>query len=360
MTSTTDEDRAIDRLLRGDTPAELADLGPAVAALRGLAIAAEPAHAARVGAALASVAAGSRTPLSREPAAASSPWRSRVASMSALALLIGGTAAGAAAADPAAPGDPLYSIDRAFERIGLRDGGNRERVAEALRLDGKGDYGDAIEHVAEAADIDTDSSEALLETARALRAESAEASDEVRRSVTDLLEWMETADFADPGFGAHVTARVRSIPTPAAPPQEPVIDARDADGQPDAGEAAGKAAAADGQPDAGEAAGKAAAADAPPAAADGTGAETSDGGSWSGGWRGAAEPASWSGERWSDGEQTTRDWSGRTTAGAQDSWQMESAGEGACGADSGTEDVGASPMPDKQSGSEQAFSPKRP
>ncbi|WP_062304000.1 hypothetical protein [Demequina subtropica] len=346
MTSTTDEDRAIDRLLRGDAPAELADLGPAVATLRALVIAPEPAHAARVGAALAHVAAGSRTPLSREPAVASSPWSSRIASMSALALLIGGTAAGAAAADPAAPGDPLYSIDRAFERLGLRDGGAHERVAEALRLDSKGDYGDAIEHVAEAADIDTESSEALLDAARALRAETAEASDEVRRSVTDMLEWMETADFAAPDFGTHVAERVRSIPTTDVPPREPVIDARDAGAEKDAGGTARMGAAPQDSS----------------AASAGEGAVVSDGGSWSwsGDRGGDAAPASWSGDRWSDGGQATQDWSGRSASGSQDSWQMDSAGDGACGVSAGTEDVGASPMPDKQSGSEQAFSPKRP
>lgn len=54
----------------------------------------------------------------------------RVGTAAAAGTLVVAIAGVAAAADGSAPGDPLYSLDRAVEWLGLDDGGVAERIAE--------------------------------------------------------------------------------------------------------------------------------------------------------------------------------------------------------------------------------------
>lgn len=63
-------------------------------------------------------------------------------------LLIGATGI-AAAANGAIPGDPLYGLDRAFEAIGLGNGGAEERIDEADELLIKGDESGALAFLGE-------------------------------------------------------------------------------------------------------------------------------------------------------------------------------------------------------------------
>ncbi|SEJ00650.1 hypothetical protein [Demequina mangrovi] len=341
MTSCSDEDRDVDRLLRGETPAALADAAPAIARLRALVSDPIPADATRAGAALAAVAAGSRTPLSREPAAASSRWRSRMASASALALLVGGVAAGAAAADPAAPGDPLYELDLAFERIGLRAGGPTERVQEALRLERRGECAAAITHVATVAEVDTEASEALLAAAQDLRDDAAEASDEVHDDVAELLDWLASTDFSAPEFDAEVAARARVI-------HDATADAAPSGG---AGEASGDEDVKGSEPDPVRA----------PAEDGGTAGIDDDAAAGDGGRTGSwgRDSEGWTEDDARDGDARWRD---DGDGWRDDGWSSQQDEDPTAG-DSGGWDrggVGASPMPDYQSGSDQAFSPNRP
>ncbi|WP_062388556.1 hypothetical protein [Demequina iriomotensis] len=338
MRGSTGEDRDIDRLLRGDAPAALADAVPAIEALRRLAPGAAQADAARIGIALATVAADSRIPLSRESAATGGRWRSRTASAGALALLIGGVAAGAAAADPAAPGDPLYEIDLAFERLGICRGGPAERLAESLRLDGRGDLGSAVEHAAGVAEVDADASEELLAAARRLRADASETSEEVRASVKDLLDWMAEADFSAPDFSVEdfdsgVIERARRIPAPK-------VDAPAADDDVAPAPVAEEPRTWSRAEDRAEPPDPVA-----PPQADGVAPEDA-----------AEAPAAWKpdGEAWRQGADG---WDGGWSGGDAQDWDGRWEGSRTSRTSGG---VGASPMPDHQSGSDQAFSPNQP
>ncbi len=76
-------------------------------------------------------------------------WRRRLATVTAAAaVLAGGNVGLALAADPAAPGDLLYGVDRAYERVAevLGIGGDtaRERLDEASTLAARGDVSRAL------------------------------------------------------------------------------------------------------------------------------------------------------------------------------------------------------------------------
>lgn len=213
MTSNDFTPRDQERLLRGDATGPLADAAPAIAALRALNVAPNDAETARAAAALASVAADSSVPLTGPAAATPSPWRMRAAIAGGLALLGLGVVGGAAAADDAAPGDALYGVDRALEDLGIGDGGVDERVDEAIVLDEAGDSEGALEHVVEAVEEDSASSEALLGVAERLRTNGSEASAEVHERVAAMLEWMATTDATGRDFGQGVSERARGLVT---------------------------------------------------------------------------------------------------------------------------------------------------
>lgn len=65
----------------------------------------------------------------------------------ALAAVAGGAGA---VANQAAPGDPLYGIDQAFERVHLFDGGTVERLQEAQRMVAEDHVAAALEHAGDA------------------------------------------------------------------------------------------------------------------------------------------------------------------------------------------------------------------
>jgi len=65
------------------------------------------------------------------------------------ALAAVGTGA-AVTSDGAVPGDALYGLDRAFERVGINHGGAAERIEEAMVLVEAGDHNRAIATVEEA------------------------------------------------------------------------------------------------------------------------------------------------------------------------------------------------------------------
>ena len=85
----------------------------------------------------------------------------RVAMAALSVVMVVGMTGVAAAADSAAPGDPLYGLDRAMERIGIGAGNAGERLEEADHLLTEGRILQALEHATEAVDGDAAASAAL-------------------------------------------------------------------------------------------------------------------------------------------------------------------------------------------------------
>lgn len=89
------------------------------------------------------VALGSRPRLARR-------LRNRIATVAAsITLAFGGLGGVAYAANGAAPGDFLYGVDRALERVGIGDGGSTERLGEVTVLIERGDTVRALQHTTE-------------------------------------------------------------------------------------------------------------------------------------------------------------------------------------------------------------------
>ncbi len=75
--------------------------------------------------------------------------RTRAAFAAALVVFAVGSVGGVSyAANGASPGDFLYGLDRALERVGIGNGGASERIAEAISLVSSGDPAHGLEHAA--------------------------------------------------------------------------------------------------------------------------------------------------------------------------------------------------------------------
>ncbi|MCH7844264.1 MAG: hypothetical protein IH850_00330 [Acidobacteria bacterium] len=99
--------------------------------------------------------------------------RHRLATVAAATTLVLGSGAGVAiAADGAAPGDALYGLDKALERVAIGDGGAAERLQEAADLVRAGQLARGLEHAAEvvAASHDGESGGVSVAASGALRA----------------------------------------------------------------------------------------------------------------------------------------------------------------------------------------------
>ncbi len=132
----------------------------------------------------------------------------RLAPAAVAAILILTAMTGVAvASDSSVPGDALYGIDRALERIGIGDGGDAERIEEASVLTDNGDSAEALELLAETFDLESsEASDALLRASQRIRENEA-----ANGEVADLLEWMSTADFRDREFGEDVADQARDL-----------------------------------------------------------------------------------------------------------------------------------------------------
>jgi hypothetical protein len=149
----------------------------------------------------------------------------RLAVVAVAMFVLVGMSGLAVAADAAAPGDALYGIDRALERIGINDGAAEERIAEAGALASRGQVTEAIDHAASAvedpANDDTATSGSQAATALREAAVSVESSgsgpapEEVRVSVSAMLSEMAKLigdpDLDGAEFGRRVSEMARSI-----------------------------------------------------------------------------------------------------------------------------------------------------
>jgi hypothetical protein len=165
-------------------------------------------HAAQMGAWLA--AATPPVDAGAAPPRRAARWRRRFAAIGATAGLAVVAVGGSAVANTAAPGDALYGIDRALERVGLLDGGVGERLTEAAHLAAKGENERALVHAAEAYETDAEPelASALLIAADAVR--KGDGAGDGNESVAGMLEWMATADRGE-GFGQQVSAWARGL-----------------------------------------------------------------------------------------------------------------------------------------------------
>jgi hypothetical protein len=154
----------------------------------------------------------------------------------------------AAAADSAAPGDPLYGLDRALERIGIGAGSAAERLEEADQLLTEGQTLQALEHAIEAVDDDAAASAALDIAIDRVETAANEKSAAVQEKVRALLTYMSENIGKDNGvdgrdFGQGIADIARGIepasengaPTPVDDPPPGKQNRPDDGEQPDSG-----------------------------------------------------------------------------------------------------------------------------
>lgn len=227
-------DAEMERLLTGQPPEnpELALLGNVLAAVHVIEPTAPSDERVAEFASRAAALTREHTP---ETKSASNPVRrrrslatlqERLAVVAVAMFVLVGMSGLAVAADAAAPGDALYGIDRALERIGINDGAAGERIAEAGALASRGQVTEAIGHAASAIEDptnDDDAATSVSQAATALReaAVSVEsgsnetASEEVRVSVSAMLsemaELMGDPELDGAEFGRRVSEMARSI-----------------------------------------------------------------------------------------------------------------------------------------------------
>ena len=169
----------------------------------------------------------------------------RMAAAAAMLTMLFGTAGIAVAADGSAPGDLLYGLDRALERVGILDGGGTERIREAQKLVERNRVAEGLEHAAgvvarlasepagghpegnEPAAI-TGAAEALMSAADQVRTGGSEPSLEAREAATSLLEYLAEAKREGAVNGATVSEMARAVAgppveAPAGPPPDTPI-----------------------------------------------------------------------------------------------------------------------------------------
>ena len=151
-------------------------------------------------------------------------WRPQFGVAAATVLLLISVTGVAAAADGAAPGDALYGIDRALEKIGIGAGHADERLEEARTLLSNGKATETVRHATEVLDAKGQSEGADLEDARTaledaasnLEDDDAPGNVAVQEDVSELLRYLQENLGNDLGadgreFGQGVADRARDI-----------------------------------------------------------------------------------------------------------------------------------------------------
>lgn len=128
------------------------------------------------------------------------------------------------AADNAVPGDALFFLDQALEKVGLGDGGAAERIEEARSLvevdlpGAVGTAGVAVETLG-----DEEAATALLEAAERIRNIETEQSEPTREAVASLLDLISEQLTGDGVVGEDIAEAARAIGDSVALPA-PVPD----------------------------------------------------------------------------------------------------------------------------------------
>ena len=131
----------------------------------------------------------------------------RLAPAAVAAIFLFATTGVAVASDSSVPGDALYGIDRALERIGIGDGGNVERIEEASVLTEQGDAVEALELLAETFDLESSqAADALLRASQRIRENAA-----AKTEVADMLDWMANTDLRSREFGQNVAEQAQGL-----------------------------------------------------------------------------------------------------------------------------------------------------
>jgi hypothetical protein len=230
MRATMAIDQDIEKLLSGGVPAEpeIAALEGFIGTLRSLRPEQQPdGHVSQLVAQAASLArkaeTASVTQLEARPRRRHSIRLAPVAAALSGVLVMGMTSV-AMAADGAAPGDFLYGVDRALEKMGVGDGGIHERITEAGVLMVHGAPVDALVHLDESlVDDDDQVTEEVTERVQihldlAGNMVNPTAAD-VQATVASILEFIEAhkgqgvgADGRDFGQGVSENAKGNGQP----------------------------------------------------------------------------------------------------------------------------------------------------
>ena len=232
-------DQDVERIISGQAPdnSALTMLPPTLRALHGVApvslseegvqrLAAEAADLAR-----STRPQGTFTPVesSAGPRALAAALRRKFAVVAVAVFVLTGLTGVAIAANGAAPGDALYGLDRALEKVGINNGASQERIDEARALAAAGMVPEAMRHVMGVVnDGDGDevlgsqggessnAAEALLKAAEEVQtgnddAESQAVRDAVAAMLTQMSAMMDNPEFDGATFGQTVSEMARSI-----------------------------------------------------------------------------------------------------------------------------------------------------
>jgi len=211
----------VEAMLAGDIPThpELADLVGYIEQMRHLADSSPSADVARVHVSAAAAISRERTadlPLPDSPIGGR--WGRLVAkpatAIAAFVLLLGMSGV-AAASNSSVPGDPLYGIDLAIERLGIGSGGTAERIEEAGVLLDRGMPSEALTHLSSAVLTSDDSAaaDALHQAALRVkaRAQSPDENAAIQSAVGGILEWMRQNHSRGNAYGHDVENMAKEI-----------------------------------------------------------------------------------------------------------------------------------------------------
>lgn len=134
--------------------------------------------------------------------------RLATAALAAFVVLGSGVAA---ASDSAVPGDPLYVIDRALEKVAINDGGLAERLDEADELAARGQHLEGLNHAGDSLAAASPKAVEALDLVADYLASNEAAAEDVLIDVSGMLEWMATSDVSGRDFGEEVAERARDI-----------------------------------------------------------------------------------------------------------------------------------------------------
>lgn len=149
--------------------------------------------------------------------------------LSAMTLVIGLSGV-AWAANGSKPGDSLYGIDRAFEALGIGNGGPEERLSEIRALFDAGDLTRMLGHVNNViprGSAGTDSASAALKAAaESVVSLGSTASNDTLSAVSELLDYLSTnLDGVDADeiekFAGHIRTRGFDPPDAGLTPADP-------------------------------------------------------------------------------------------------------------------------------------------